>query len=56
MNIQRFDHARRDRLRKEYEAAVAAGKDRFTFDGHELLVTYAKYLLEYLDMRLGKTP
>lgn len=52
MNMQRFDAARRDRLRQEYDAAVLAGRDRFMFDGHELLVDYAKYLLEYLDSTL----
>lgn len=56
MNLQRFDRARRDRLRKAYDAAVAAKQEQFNFEGNDLLVAYAKYLLEYLDSRLGLEP
>lgn len=38
-------------LRRIYKAAVAMGVESFTFKGHELLVSYAKYLLEYLEGR-----
>lgn len=48
-----FDRDKRERLRRHYEQAVKEQKESFTFDGHELLVSYAKYLLEYLDTRLG---
>jgi hypothetical protein len=48
-----WDRAKRDQLRKAYNAALAAGKEVFQFEGHDLLVSYAKYLLEYLDSRLG---
>jgi hypothetical protein len=44
----------RDRFRKAYESAVKANKDSFTFDGNEFVTNYAKYLLEYLDMQMGK--
>ena len=36
-------------LKKEYKEAVNAGQESFTFKGEELLVSYAKYLIEYLD-------
>lgn len=49
-----FDIPTRERLRQAYEAAKAAGTDVFTFEGNEYLVSYARYLLEYLDTRLGK--
>ncbi len=48
-----FDKAKRNRLRAAYEAAKGLGKDQFTFEGHEYLVSYARYLLEYLDTKLG---
>jgi hypothetical protein len=48
-----FDRAKRDALRDAYEAAKAAGQEVFQFDGHDILVSYAKYLLEYLDGRFG---
>jgi hypothetical protein len=48
-----FDRDKRERLRKHYEQAKKEQKESFMFDGRELLVSYAKYLLEYLDMRLG---
>lgn len=35
-------------LETEYNTAVNAGKTQFTFQGQELLVSYAKYLIEYL--------
>jgi hypothetical protein len=47
-----FDKARKERLREAYDAAVAEGKEQFVFDGAVLVVGYAKYLLEYLDMKL----
>lgn len=49
-----FDIATRERLRKAYQAAVDAKQEVFTFEGHDLVTAYAKYLLEYLDDVLGK--
>lgn len=45
-NAQKYQH-----LKELYESYVNQGKDKdfvFVFDGHELLMGYAKYLLEYL--------
>jgi hypothetical protein len=36
-------------LKREYKKAVKAGKDSFFFNGSELLVGYAKYLIEFLE-------
>jgi hypothetical protein len=37
------------RFKKKYEAERAAGHDQFNFDGHDFVVAYAKYLIEYLE-------
>lgn len=36
------------RLKEQYNKAVEDNREQFVFDGHVLLVTYAKYLIEYL--------
>jgi|688.fasta_scaffold189651_3 hypothetical protein len=35
-------------LQKAYNKAVKEGKDFFVYKGAELMTSYAKYLLEYL--------
>ncbi len=40
-------------LKTAYKSAIESGADQFTFDGYPLLVTYAKYLIEYLDTQLA---
>jgi len=42
------------KLRKEFETASNDNKESFMLCGHELLTGYAKYLIEYLEMK--KTP
>jgi hypothetical protein len=37
------------KLKDAYALAVTEGRDQFTFEGHELLTSYAKYLIQYLD-------
>lgn len=32
---------------------IAEGKETFRFEGHEILVPYAKYLVEYLDSQFA---
>jgi len=49
-----FTKKKTDELRTAYNQMRADGEYKFKFEGHELLVGYAKYLLEYLDDRLGK--
>lgn len=47
-----FDKPMRERLRKAYVKAVDENAEQFTFEGNEYVTNYAKYLLEYLDMKL----
>lgn len=37
------------RFKKAYHEAVDAGQEVFQFDGSDVPVSYAKYLIEYLD-------
>ena len=43
-----------ERLKTAYRRAVDAGETQFTFDGHELVVSYAKYLIEYVEGQLKR--
>lgn len=54
MRTINFDREKRDALRKAWRAAVDQDKDEFMFEGHLFLTDYAKYVLEYLDSKLGK--
>ena len=47
-----FDRPRLERLKRAYQEALETGKDTFWFDEREILVTYAKYLIEYLETSL----
>lgn len=49
-----FDRPKLKRLIKARDEAEKAGEKQFTFEGHEVDVGYAKYLIEYLDQRLPK--
>ena len=40
-------------FRRAYKACKG---DSFTFEGHEFLKDYAKYLIEYLETQLGDAP
>lgn len=41
-------------LKKEYGKAVEEGRETFSLDGHVLLTSYAKYMIEYLSPRFEK--
>lgn len=43
-----FDQDKFTKFKEDYNKAVEEGVNSFFFDGHEFLVSYAKYLLEYL--------
>jgi hypothetical protein len=43
-----------NRLKKEYNNARQNNLEIFTFDGHELLTDYAKYMIEYLKTKFEK--
>lgn len=40
------------KLKRIHNKAVKNGKAEFQFDGHTLLVSYAKYLIEYMAIQL----
>lgn len=43
-------------FKRQYEEAVTEGKEVFQMDGHDILVSYAKYLIEYLEQLKGMKP
>lgn len=43
-----FNLSTYQKLKVEYNNAVKDEKEIFIFNGHELLTSYAKYLIEYL--------
>jgi hypothetical protein len=49
METINFDAAKIERFRKRYERAVRDGETVFKFEGKDILVSYAKYVLEYLE-------
>lgn len=46
-----FDRENTKELREAYDTAVADGAEQFVFHGNVLLVSYAKFLLQYLEGR-----
>lgn len=51
-NTITFDRPTYMKLKRAYNKARDENRESFTFEGHELLVSYAKYLIEYLEDRL----
>lgn len=51
-----WDRPKLEELKKARTAAVEKGLETFEFEGHEIVVTYARYLIEYLDHRLKPSP
>lgn len=49
-----FDRPKLDRLKKDYDKAKASGAEQFTFDGEVYLVSYAKYVIEYLESQFKR--
>jgi hypothetical protein len=48
-----FDEGRYIALRREYNAAIKKKAVMFEFEGHEYLVEFVKYLLEFLRSQFG---
>ena len=46
--ITTFDKSKYQKLQNAYDKAKKDNKEQFNFYGEVLLVSYAKYLLEYL--------
>lgn len=51
-----FTPATLARFKTAHAQAKAAGKDQFDFDGNLWLVSYAKYVIEYLDAQFARRP
>lgn len=49
-----FDEPKLKRLKESYQQAIKDKKDSFIFEGHELLTSYAKYMIEYLEDKFKK--
>ena len=47
-NMVSFSKSDYEGLQEAYNNAVAAGIEVFTFNDNEYIVSYAKYLIEYL--------
>lgn len=47
--------ALRDDLRQSYQQALSEGAEEFTWQGHDLLTSYAGYMLDFLDIKFGGT-
>ena len=53
MNTITFDQETFKNLKQEYRKAVQNNKEIFVFQGHELLTAYAKYVIEYLTIKMN---
>lgn len=49
-----FDPDKVRSLRRAYTHAVETAQEQFVFEGKDILVAYAKYLLEYLATKFPK--
>ncbi len=47
-----FTKEKLSELKKQYNVAIENNLEVFIFDGSELLVSYAKYLIQYLETQL----
>lgn len=52
MKTVNFDKEKLARFKIAYEIAVESNVDVFVFEGQEYLVSFAKYLIEYLTLKL----
>lgn len=53
-NTINFTRPKLDRLRAAHKRAKEAGLEQFEFEGTTLLVSYAGYLIEFLETKLPK--
>lgn len=47
-----WDKQKLDEFEKAYERALENNLNEFEFENHEFLVSYAKYLIEFLKTKL----
>jgi len=53
MKTINFTRAKLQALKQAYNTAKRLNNEEFEFEGHPLLVTYDKYLIEYLETQFG---
>jgi hypothetical protein len=53
MNSINFTPEKLEAFKKAKAQAEAEGKESFVFEGHEVLCSYAKYVIEYLEHKFG---
>ena len=51
-----WDRTKRDEFAAAYKTAVDLELEQFTFDGHQFVTGYAKYLLQYLNQQMPPAP
>ncbi len=51
-----WDLPKLEELKRAREHAIAMKAESFVFEGHEVLVSYAKYLIQYLESELAPSP
>ncbi len=56
MKTLNFTRLKLAQLKAQYDKARMEGHEQFEFEGHEILVAYAKYLIEYLESEFGHKP
>jgi hypothetical protein len=49
MTTINFTRAKLAQLKDHYTMAKRRGADQFEFEGHPIIMAYAKYLIEYLE-------
>jgi hypothetical protein len=49
-----FDKEKLNELKAAYHKAKRENLEQFDFEGQTLLVSYAKYLIEYLDLQFTR--
>ena len=51
-----FDEAMFKRFKRVYKRTLLAQRQSFTFEGHDVLCSYAKYVIQYIETELKKNP
>jgi hypothetical protein len=49
MKTINFTRAKLEQLKEKYDKARMEGHEQFQFEGQEIYIPYAKYLIEYLE-------
>lgn len=50
---KRVERAAMERFKREYEMALQRKDEQFKFDGQDVLVAFARYVLQYAESEMG---